>query len=211
MSVALSIWLTGLLVFIGFSAWYNNWRGRLSVVEIADYTERVKRRDEAGDGLVLNDNSILTKFMEQDNGKEFYMLNMLRLQKAPIEHPITREIIEPLPLLMQYFKPFITSIFARAGHPVLQGPVVGGYIEAWNVEENPGWGAVGIIRYRSRRDMLELALNPHFDSIHIFKALALHTTFAIPFEPNSGFVLSPRIWVGLVIALVSAISQILIV
>jgi len=211
MNDALWIWSIGLLAFIGFNLWYNNWRGPLSAAEISKYTDRLKTRLEEDGGSVDDENGALIEFVTQDDGKEFYMLNLIQFPNADVVHPDTGARREPMQLLMEYFKPFMVSIFSRAGHPVLSGPIVGGYIEAWNVETNPGWSGAGLIRYRSRRDFLELALNPHFDSIHIFKRIALQSTFATPFQPNSGLAMSPRIWIGLVIALLSASLHIAIV
>ena len=52
MNDALWIWSIGLLAFIGFNLWYNNWRGPLTAAEISKYTDRLKTRLEKDGGSV---------------------------------------------------------------------------------------------------------------------------------------------------------------
>jgi hypothetical protein len=44
------------------------------------------------------------------------------------------------------------------------------------------WDIVAIFRYRSRRDLFEIGLNPVFDERHEYKVEALDKTIAIPVE-----------------------------
>ena len=65
-----------------------------------------------------------------------------------------------------------------------------------------------MIRYRSRRDMIELATDPAFAPAHAFKLAAMTHTLAFPVAPGVVF-LGPRVWVGLVLALLAALGQLL--
>jgi hypothetical protein len=42
---------------------------------------------------------------------------------------------------------------------------------------------VGLVRYRSRRDVMEISTNPAFADAHPFKTAAMAKTIAIPVEP----------------------------
>jgi len=64
----------------------------------------------------------------------------------------------------------------------------------------------GVIRYRSRRDMIELVADPAFAPAHEFKIAAMSHTLAFPLAP--GFtVLGPRVWLALLLALLAALGQ----
>ncbi len=101
---------------------------------------------------------------------------------------------------------FITALFRRAGHPAFAGPAAGGYVENWGVEQNPGWTFSGVIRYRSRRDMIELATDPKFEPAHAYKIAAMPHTLAFPVTP-AVTVVGPRVWVALLLTAVAAVAQ----
>ena len=82
-------------------------------------------------------------------------------------------------------------------------------VEHWGVEPDPGWSMAGVIRYRSRRDMIELATDPAFAPAHAFKIAAMSHTLAFPVAP--GFtVLGPRVWLALVLGLLASLGQLLL-
>jgi hypothetical protein len=101
------------------------------------------------------------------------------------------------------------ALLRRAGHPALIGRAAGSYVERWGVEPDPGWSVAGVIRYRSRRDMMELATDPAFEPAHAFKIAALANTLAFPLSP-AFVVAGPRIWVALVFALLAALGHLLL-
>ena len=59
--------------------------------------------------------------------------------------------------------------------------------------------------YQSRRDLAELATAPAFLVAHPFKAAAMPNTFSFPTQPMLSLYAGPRVWVGLVLALVAAV------
>ena len=109
-------------------------------------------------------------------------------------------------MLEGYTRPFMRALFLRAGHPAFFGRAAGGYLEAWNVAPDPGWSVGAAIRYRSRRDLIELVNDPRFAGDHAFKQAAIESTFAFPTSPGL-VVLGPRVWVGLLLALLAALAQ----
>ncbi len=52
-----------------------------------------------------------------------------------------------------------------------------------------------MVRYRSRRDMIEIATDPAFRDAHAFKMAAMQQTIAVPVEPFLALG-SPRWLVG---------------
>ncbi len=53
----------------------------------------------------------------------------------------------------------------------------------WNVERDPGWSFMRYMRYRSRRDLIELVTAPGFVAAHPFKTAAMPNTFSFPTQP----------------------------
>jgi hypothetical protein len=98
------------------------------------------------------------------------------------------------------------ALFRRACHPVLAGPVIGGALDRWGIEGADAWSLVGLVRYRSRRDMLAIALDPAFADAHRHKFAAMDATIAVPTDPfvNLG---SPRWHVGLGLVTLGAFAQ----
>jgi hypothetical protein len=97
------------------------------------------------------------------------------------------------------------SLFLHGGHPVITSRKVAGYIDSWNVPPDPGWTMAGMMRYRSRRDMIELTLDPRFMNAYPFKAAAVQQTYSFPTQVLSTMVLRPRSSVALGLTLFAAL------
>jgi hypothetical protein len=197
------IWLGAALLYAGFRLWYDDRRGPLG----ADEVERFLAKFRETPGAELNDLETLRAFLAADDGREFYMLNLVRLSPSDVPHPKTGKPAPAKALLREYIRGFLPVLIRHGGHPALQLTKVGGYVDAWNVAPDPGWTLVGVMRYRSRRDMAELAVDPRFTAAHLFKLAAIPATFSFPTAPGVALLLGPRIWVGLVLALAAALLQ----
>jgi len=197
------IWLGAALLYLAFRAWYDNWRGPLKPHEIERFLEQLGGTAAAE----LNDLSTLRAFLEKDDGREFVMLNLVKLSPEPVPHPETGAPTPAARLLRGYLRGFLPVMIRHAGHPAFQAAKIGGYVDAWNVAPDPGWSFVGAMRYRSRRDMLELATAPRFLAAHPLKAAAMPATFSFPTAPGPAFSIRPRIAVALVLALAAALAH----
>lgn len=198
---ALGVWLGAALLYAAFRAWYDNWRGPIR----ADEIERFLAALPSMPGAEGNDAQTMRRFLEADDGREFYMLNLVRVASGDVPHPRTGAPTPPAALLREYVRGFLSVLVRHAGHPALQARKVGGYVDAWNVAPDPGWGFVGMMRYRSRRDMVELAMDPRFLAAHPLKFAAIPVTASFPTQPGFVFVLGPRVWAALVLALGAAL------
>lgn len=208
--MVVAVWLSALLLYGFFRLWYDGLRKPLSSDEVEYFVGLLEARAAAGQPT--NDIAIARAFLEQDDGQEFVMYNLVRFNPAPAKHPETGEDAEPRSLLMAYMKPFMGTMLRRAGHPVITGKIAGGYLDEWNTAPNPGWDGAGLIRYRSRRDaMLASLANNEFDGMHKFKVAAIDQTYAVPTQRQMGFYASPRVTVALVIALAAALLNIALI
>jgi hypothetical protein len=201
------VWPVAAVLYVGFLLFYNNWRGKLTPEEID--TMLAQAGAQGADDV--NDLAIVRKFLEEDDGREFVMVNLVRVPDTMVTDPDTGQLVPAQDMMEAYSKAFIPRLIKHGGHPALAARKVGGYLDSWMVGADPGWSIVGFMRYRSRRDMLEMVLDPTFKDAHKFKFLGVAETFSFPTQPFLRVYVSPRVTVFLVLALAAALTQLGIV
>lgn len=198
------IWAGALIAFVLFRLWYDNWSGPLKPAEIDAFLAQMAGRFE-GTG---NSPETMCAFLEADDGREFVMLNLVKAQMEQVTDPKTGQMVQGFDLLKRYSKRVMPVLLRNGGHPGMVGRKVGGYVDAWNIEPDPGWTIFGLMRYRSRRDMMKLVMDPGFMEGHPDKLLGTLATFSFPTQRVVSFYLSPRITVALILALIAALAHI---
>ena len=114
---ALAIWGTAALVYLGFRGWYDNWRGPIRPEEIDHY---LALGDQTSMDEV-NDMALIRRFLEEDDGKEFVMLNLVKLHPKPVPHPKTGELTRAPQLLRGYIGDFMPTLLRPASPAGTQG------------------------------------------------------------------------------------------
>lgn len=196
------IWAAAAALYVVFRLWYDNWRGTLTEAEIDRFITDVHGRFSGG-----NETGAMRAFLAADDGKEFVMLNLVRIEPGMVTDPATGEPMEGHAAMRRYSDPFVRRLIANGGHPGMVGRKVGPYVDAWNVEADPGWSIFGLMRYRSRRDLIRMVADPRFAEHHAYKALGIPVTFSFPSQRELSVYMGPRVWVALVLALVAALVQ----
>jgi hypothetical protein len=200
--VALLIWGAAALLYAAFCLWYNSLGGPLTLAEVDRYMESLRIQSEA----TAEQLAPVRAFLAADDGREFFMVNLIRMHHGPVKDPGTGKEKSAREVLSGYSRYFLIALLRRAGHPVFGGRGAGSYIEHWGTEPDPGWTLALVVRYRSRRDMIMLATDPRFAPAHAYKVAAMANTLAFPVSP--GFVLfGARVGVALVVALLAALVQ----
>jgi hypothetical protein len=164
----LVLWLLLVALYAGFRFWYDGGGGPLSPDEVAHYVSLVEERGTPPERVAK-----LREFLESDTGSDFVMANFIHFH----ESAAARADMD------RYMAHMYPALFRRACHPVLAGPTVARALDLWGIEDGERWSMVGLVRYRSRRDMVEIATNPAFRDAHQFKTAAMAQTIAIPIEP----------------------------
>ena len=187
------IWIIALSLYALFWLWYCGVKGRLSKHEVEIFISSFEAKG-LSESALLN----IREFLEQDDGREFFMVNLLEI-KSPKR--------ESQKLLMGYFKKFMSGMIPRGGHPLFLAQAAAKNIENLNCEHADDWSSVGIIRYRSRRDFAQIVLKT-FGSEHLSdKLLSLKKTLAFP-STTTLFFGSPKIIIALVLGLAAAVTQV---
>ncbi|MEE2776639.1 MAG: hypothetical protein VYE73_07740 [Acidobacteriota bacterium] len=174
------IWAVLIGIYVVFFSWYTSFGGPLTDEEIAYYMERFERREPTPSPQRLAD---LRKFMEDDTGNDFVMINVIHMYDTPLQI----EGVEPGEssddVMAKYMDFMYPQLFSRACHPVIFGSAANTAMDLMNADGMERWTTGAGMRYRSRRDMLEIATNPAFSGRHDFKIAAMAKTIAFPIDP----------------------------
>ena len=191
---AVMIWIIAVLAYVAFWFWYVGFQKKVTPQEVAA-TMCIFEHD---DTWTTTQKEHLRNFLLADDGKDFVMVNLLHL-KSPKK--------ESLEKLNTYQKIFLGSLLRKAGHPVMIARAASGNVENVACDHADDWSAAGMIRYRSRRDLMNILPATIGSEHHGLKLESLEKTFAFPASPWFMFG-GPRIVVALGIALLASVLHI---
>jgi hypothetical protein len=202
-TAALWIWGSALCAYLLFRVLYDNWTGPLKPAEV----EAIMAKLEARPSTEVSALAVVRQFLETDDGAEFFMVNLVKVKGGQAPHPETGVLMPGRALLQRYFRLFVRKLMARGGHPSFAARPTGGYVDAWNTPPDPKWSMFALMRYRSRRDLARIVVDPAFDDVHPFKIAGTEMTFAFPSKPVMQFMFGPRVWVGFVLAQIASLAH----
>jgi hypothetical protein len=195
------LWLILVLIYGAFFSWYTSFGGPLTDEEIAHYTALLEQ-NAATQGP--RDQALLRRFMEQDTGDDFVMVNLIDMYDTPLAVDGVEPGESSPEVLAKYMAFMYPELFSRASHPIWVGTPAANAMDLMNAPGMERWDQLAGMRYRSRRDLLEIASNPDFRGSHDFKIAALEKTIAVPIDP--WFSLGdPRLLLGLILGLAGAL------
>ena len=192
------IWLVLAVLYAAFFGWYTSFGGPLTAQEVDQYMTLFAEREDPPPPETL---ALLRRFLEEDTGDDFVMINVIDMY----DEPLPMEGVEPgetsdevLDKYMAYMMPALVS---RASHPVLYGTAANSAMDLMNADGMEKWTTGAGMRYRSRRDMMEITVNPAFRGSHDFKIAAMAKTIAFPVDPWFQFG-DPRLVLALLFGLI---------
>lgn len=172
MNTVAIIWVVKVCLYVLFLHWYVGPRKRIKSHEVDDLLHKISQSEADIDETFKFE---LRKFLENDDGKSIVMVNLLQLND-PKDDSYKK--------LKSYSTPFMFRLFLRAGHPVFFSKALCPSLEYWGLEKGAeSWDMAAAVRYRSRRDLIEMVLWPRFRELHPFKEEALKKTLAFPASP----------------------------
>ena len=139
-----------LVLFIIFLSWYDGWG-------IDPYTPKeinnlAKKIEKEGSKEQLKNLRLL---LGNDDGKEFFMLNLNRYEYAE------NEIETGTPKSYQeYGMPVLRMMLSRASHPIFSAEIPNYLIDG--DAANSDWDEVIIVRYRSRKDFFSMVTSDEY-------------------------------------------------
>ena len=197
------LWLAPVLFYLIFFSWYTNLKGPLSSEEIDHFVDILEAYGSTPERILE-----IKRFMEEDDGKHFYMMNLLDLSDNPPVLPATGPDASAEDLMAHYMEFMFPELFSRACHPIFFGQVLADALDLSGIENAESWDQAALFRYRSRGDMMAIATNPKFLERHDYKVASLDKTIASPVKPLF-FLGDLRFTLGLILfALVSIVNSI---
>jgi hypothetical protein len=178
MSRAARVWIVVVALYGAFFAWYTSFGGPLSPDEIAHYAAMFEQRGGTPEGVAR-----MRDFLAADTGDDFVMVNVIEMREPPTRVEGVGENESASEVLARYMEYMWPALLRRACHPVLMGAAAAPALDVWGIEGAERWDQAGLMRYRSRRDLMEIASNPAFQGPHEFKIAAMNKTVAFPIDP----------------------------
>ena len=173
------IFIIAIVVYALFFLWYTNLSGPMSDQEIDEAIIGLR-----ANGMAENNIEHWERFMRSDTGDQFIMLNNIDMNPSPPKMPDTPEGATAQELMDVYMDHMYSEQFKRACHPVFFGEVVHETLDITGIENARSWTHGALFRYRSRGDLIQIALNPNSKDRHEYKIAALTKTIAYPIEPT---------------------------
>ena len=143
------------LLYILFVAWYDGWGAeRLSAQE----TERLTRL-ALEHGISHDQIAGLERFAREDDGEPFFMLNLNRYTYSEGEPSVGAPAA-----YQRYGRAVLPMLLRRASHPIYSAELPG-YLLSGKLDGD-GWHDVILVRYRSRRDFLDMITSQAYQQIY---------------------------------------------
>ena len=168
-------------LYAAFLLWYGGNGKPITAVEVDALLAEIKRR--AGKQDSKEESPILQQFRDltqNDDGREYYMVNLLKFRKKALYPEGTSFGDDPLEANDRYNRAIIPLLLKHGGHPIFLGQVQGRFLHPEHADD---WDQVGMVRYRSRRDMLKMAVEIAGLGIDIHKWASLEKTQVFPVKP----------------------------
>jgi len=195
------LWIVLATIWVLFFGWYGSFEGPLTHDEIEAYMTVARERSPEGERLDL-----LREFLESDTGDDFVIVNAVDLKEVPGSVEGMPEGASAQEILGEYMSYMWPALISRASHPVLMGRAAANAVDTWGIEGAEEWDMAGMMRYRSRRDMMEIVVNPEFADSHVYKIAAMTKTIAFPLDPWFHFG-DPRLLLALIMSVLGFVVE----
>ena len=203
----MKVWISLIVIYLSFFIWYTDLGGKLTDDEIEYYANKFES-NALRDGRVLDPTTkeLLQKFMEEDSGKQFMMVNVIDMSENPTfpDGTVAEESSDVL--MNEYMEHMYGELFKRASHPAYFGSAVNGSMDLVGIENAEIWERAALFRYKSRRSFLEIVTHPDMNSKHKYKIAALEKTIAFPVE-NQFYLGDPRLLLGFILLIVGLLLK----
>jgi len=159
-------------IFISFGIWYRGPQSPLSAQEIEAYLKRIEANQSATEEPF--DSKGLRDFFEQDDGAPFYVVNLIQFHKYA-QYPDQAETqITGVEAADRFNAAVIPELLKRGSHPTFGGSGVHATYDKWD--------QVGIVRYRSRRDLADLFASDEFSAASVHRNAGIKKRIHLPIQ-----------------------------
>lgn len=184
----IGLWTGVAILLIGFFVWHTPLRSPVTLEEVqATFAGMEANRGEGADPAEI------AAFFADDDGQPFYMLNIIDFAEfASYDDGIVREAGSATDANQRYAMALMPMLFSRGSYPIAITRRIGTMVNTLG-DQFDGFQQVAVVRYRSRRDFLEMVSSDAFLAAVPHKWAALNGTVAAPSKMTIGFGLAPLI------------------
>lgn len=197
------LWGIPAFVWLAFTLWYTDFGGPMTEEEVDQALTALERR-----GMDAERFALFEKFLREDTGSQFLMVNNIDMSDNPPPMPGFSEGATAEDYNNHYMEHMYPQLLFRACHPIFFGSGVGVGIDITGIEGAHGWDRAALFRYKSRRAFIEVVTHPDMGDRHAYKHAAMDKTIAYPVEPGL-YVSDLRLLLFLVLGLLVALFDIL--
>ena len=165
-------------IYVAFLWWYGGHGKPLRTDEIDSYLRRLAERNQDAQGQALLQG--VRDLVADDDGREFVMQNLVRYRPRAVYPPGHAYGDDPRAADRRYARAILWPLLRRACVLVFVARRSGRFID---LPGAPDWHYVAMVRYRSRRDFLDFALEIERGDIVMHKWAAIATTHVFPVQP----------------------------
>jgi hypothetical protein len=199
MKTRTKLWLVPTVIYAAFTFWYTDFGGPLSDAEIQQNINAMR-----GNGVPEERIASMTRFMREDTGRQLLMINALDLNPNPPDTPGAEPGETGEQMMARYMAHMLPALLKRASHPVLAGDAVFTAVDVVGIDNAEQWQSGAVVRYRSRRTLMDIVIDPAFRDPHHFKMASLAKTIAFPIEPKL-YLGDPRLLLALLLIAITAL------
>ena len=208
-------WLILGSVYIVFFFWYTDIEGALSQEEIQGFLNKheqniIDNRSSPNLEELQLRMDFLRRFMEEDSGRQFIMVNNIEMDPDPGDVPGANSGESADELLSRYMEHMWPNLFKRASHPIFGGNAIWQSMDLVGIEGAETWDQMALMRYKSRRAFMEIVTHPNMMDRHDFKVAAMQKTIAYPVEPFAYFS-DLRIILGMLMVIIGLSIQLILI
>ena len=165
-----------LVALLGFFAWHLPMRGPLTDAEIDTFLAN----QAAGGGLGWTDTAAFEAFLREDDGHPFVMINLIELRDvAMYPEGLASEARAGTDAATAYGRAVLPLLLKRGSYPLARA------LRSQTIINSLGQSAgafetLVMVRYRSRRDLIDMLASDAFRAAAVHKWASLDNTLVAP-------------------------------
>ncbi len=155
--------LVPMAFFLAFAYWYQGNSERLTSDEVSRYIKIIESQPQKPGGR--HNIPALRDFLENDDGKPFYTINLYKYYDQATYHDDQMPAITGREAFDRFTRVMVPLLIQHASHPVFGSNQV--------LQGLSSWDRLVIVRYRSRRDIADIFASSEFAEASQHKWAAL--------------------------------------
>jgi len=149
----------GLMAFLIITYWYTWSASPLNEAEIDAYVAAIAAQDQVPGRE--HDLMALKRFLADDDGLPFYTVNLYKCHERADYPPDVGFDESGRDAFDRFSNVMVRLLVARASHPIFGSD--------WVFADGTDWDRIVIVRYRSRRDIVDIFVSPEFEAVSLHK------------------------------------------